>query len=87
MANCVTCGDALHPERAEKYRYCTKPACQERNAKGVTIVAVAVNVAPLAGAVSDTVGDWFPVGAVAVTLSTTAVVATVALTLETATPT
>jgi hypothetical protein len=42
---CVTCGDELHPERAEKYNYCTKPACQEQNVKGVTIVAVAVNKA------------------------------------------
>jgi hypothetical protein len=45
MAKCVTCGDELHPERAEKYDYCTKPACQEQNVKGVTIVAVAVNKA------------------------------------------
>jgi hypothetical protein len=45
MANCVTCGDELHPERAEKYDYCTKPACQEQNLKGVTIVSVAVNKA------------------------------------------
>lgn len=45
MANCVTCGDQLHLERAEKYDYCPKPACQERNAKGLQIVAVGVNKA------------------------------------------
>jgi hypothetical protein len=45
MANCVTCGDELHPERAEKYDYCTKPECQERNARGLTMVAVGVNKA------------------------------------------
>lgn len=45
MANCVTCGDELHPERAEKYDYCTKPACRERNNRGVKMVAVGVNKA------------------------------------------
>jgi hypothetical protein len=43
--NCVTCGDELHLDRAEKYDYCTKPECQERNAKGLDIVAVGVNKA------------------------------------------
>jgi hypothetical protein len=45
MASCVTCGDELHPERAEKYDYCLKPECQERNAKGLEMVAVGVNKA------------------------------------------
>jgi hypothetical protein len=45
MGNCVTCGDELHPERAEKYDYCTNPGCRERNAKGLDIVAVGVNKA------------------------------------------
>ena len=45
MANCVTCGDALHPERAERYSYCTKPECQERNAQGLEIAAIGVNKA------------------------------------------
>ena len=45
MANCVTCGVALHPERAEKYNYCVKRECREENAKPVTIAAVAVNKA------------------------------------------
>lgn len=45
MANCVTCGDTLHPERAEKYKYCTRPECRERNAKPLKIVAVGVNKA------------------------------------------
>lgn len=45
MANCVTCSDELHPERAEKYDYCAKPECRERNAKGLQIVAVGVNKA------------------------------------------
>lgn len=45
MNNCVTCGDPLHPERAEKYDYCTKPECQERNAQGLRMVAVGVNKA------------------------------------------
>jgi hypothetical protein len=45
MANCVTCGRELHPERAEKYDYCTDRKCQERNAEGLTIVAIGVNKA------------------------------------------
>jgi hypothetical protein len=45
MARCVTCGSELHPERAEKYDYCTKRGCRERNARPQTIVAVAVNKA------------------------------------------
>src|SRR5205807_8011058 len=45
MANCVTCGKELHPERAEKYDYCTDPECQQRNARGLEMVAVGVNKA------------------------------------------
>jgi hypothetical protein len=45
MAHCVTCGSELHPERAEKYTYCTKRECREQNAKPLTIAAVAVNKA------------------------------------------
>jgi hypothetical protein len=45
MARCVTCGDELHPERAEKYDYCTRRECQERNARGLTVLAVGVNKA------------------------------------------
>jgi hypothetical protein len=45
MALCVTCGIELHPERAEKYNYCTKRECREQNAKPLTIAAVAVNKA------------------------------------------
>jgi DNA-directed RNA polymerase subunit N (RpoN/RPB10) len=45
MARCVTCGSELHPERAAKYDYCTKPECRERNARPLTIAAVAVNKA------------------------------------------
>jgi hypothetical protein len=45
VAQCVTCGDELHPERAEKYSYCTKRACREENARPLTIAAVAVNKA------------------------------------------
>ena len=43
MAQCITCGTELHPERAQKYNYCMAPKCQEKNAKGLTIVAVGVN--------------------------------------------
>jgi hypothetical protein len=39
----VTCGSELHPERAEKYDYCMAPECQEKNLKGLTMVAVGVN--------------------------------------------
>jgi hypothetical protein len=35
----------LHPERAEKYDYCTKPECRRRNARGLQVVAVGVNKA------------------------------------------
>ena len=45
MATCVTCGDALHPERAKRYAYCTRKECRERNAKPLEIVAVGVNKA------------------------------------------
>jgi len=45
MAHCVTCGSELHPERAEKYNYCTKRECREENARPLTIAAVAVNKA------------------------------------------
>lgn len=45
MATCITCGTELHPERAEKYDYCTAPDCQEKNVKGVTMVALGQNKA------------------------------------------
>jgi HAAS len=45
MAHCVTCGSELHPERAERYTYCTRRECREQNAKPLTIAAVAVNKA------------------------------------------
>ena len=45
MATCVTCGDELHPERAERYDYCTKRECRQQNAKALPIVAVGVNKA------------------------------------------
>jgi hypothetical protein len=43
--HCVTCGVELHPERAEKYAYCTRRECRERNARGLAILAVGVNKA------------------------------------------
>jgi hypothetical protein len=45
MARCITCSTELHPERAQKYNYCTAPECQEKNLKGLTIVAVGMNKA------------------------------------------
>jgi hypothetical protein len=45
MPQCITCGCELHPQRAEKYNYCMAPGCQEKNAKGLTMVAVGVNKA------------------------------------------
>jgi hypothetical protein len=45
MAQCITCGTELHPERAQKYDYCMTPECQEKNAKGLTMVAVGMNKA------------------------------------------
>lgn len=45
MASCVTCGAELHPDRARKYDYCTAPACQDRNLKGLTMVAIGMNKA------------------------------------------
>jgi hypothetical protein len=35
----------LHPERAKKYNYCMAPECQEKNAKGLTVVAIGMNKA------------------------------------------
>jgi hypothetical protein len=43
MPQCVTCGAELHPERAEKYNYCMAAECQDKNARGLTMVAVGVN--------------------------------------------
>jgi DNA-binding CsgD family transcriptional regulator len=43
MAQCITCGSELHPDRAKKYDYCMAPQCQEKNLKGLTMVAVGVN--------------------------------------------
>jgi hypothetical protein len=45
MARCVTCGTELHPERARKYDYCMSPECQEKNSKGLTMVAIGMNKA------------------------------------------
>ena len=45
MAQCKTCGSELHPDRAKKYDYCMAPACQEKNLKGLTMVAVGINKA------------------------------------------
>ncbi len=45
MAQCITCGTALHPERAQKYNYCMARECQEKNAKGLTVVTVGMNKA------------------------------------------
>jgi hypothetical protein len=45
MSKCVTCGSELHPERAAKYDYCTRRACQRQNARGLEILAVGVNKA------------------------------------------
>ena len=45
VARCVSCGAELHPERAEKYDYCTAPDCQAKNARSLTIAAVGVNKA------------------------------------------
>jgi hypothetical protein len=45
MAQCVTCGCELHPERAEKYDHCTRRECREANAKPLTVVSVGVNKA------------------------------------------
>jgi len=45
LAQCVTCGSELHPERAQKYDYCTKRECRQLNARPLTIAAVGVNKA------------------------------------------
>jgi hypothetical protein len=42
---CITCGVELHPERARKYNDCMSKECQEKNAKGLTMVAVGMNKA------------------------------------------
>src|SRR5258708_8441241 len=46
VSRCVTCGSELHPERAAKYDYCMAPECQEKNARGLTMVAVGINKSP-----------------------------------------
>ncbi len=45
MARCITCGTELHPERAQKYDYCTARECQEKNLEGLTMVALGMNKA------------------------------------------
>jgi hypothetical protein len=45
MAQCITCGSELHPERAEKYDYCMAPQCQQQNLRPLTIVSVGQNKA------------------------------------------
>jgi hypothetical protein len=45
VAQCITCGAELHPDRAKKYDYCLAPECQEKNFKGLTMVAVGMNKA------------------------------------------
>jgi hypothetical protein len=45
MAQCITCGSELHPDRAEKYDYCMAQECQEKNLRGLTMVAIGVNKA------------------------------------------
>jgi hypothetical protein len=45
MTQCITCGTELHPERARKYNYCMARECQEKNAKGMTMVAIGMNKA------------------------------------------
>jgi hypothetical protein len=45
LVRCVTCNNELHPERAKKYNYCTRSACQAENSRGLTIVGVGVNKA------------------------------------------
>jgi hypothetical protein len=53
LATCVTCGTELHPERAEKYDYCTAPECVARNARGLDMVGVGVNKAAEQYAILD----------------------------------
>ncbi len=43
MAQCITCGSELHPDRAQKYDYCMSPECQRKNLKGLDMVAIGVN--------------------------------------------
>jgi hypothetical protein len=43
MAQCITCGSELHPDRAKKYNYCMAPECQRKNLKDQTLVAIGVN--------------------------------------------
>jgi DNA-binding CsgD family transcriptional regulator len=43
MAQCITCGSELHPDRAKKYNYCMAPECQRKNLKDQTMVAIGVN--------------------------------------------
>ena len=45
VQKCITCGTELHPDRAKKYNYCMSRECQEKNAEGLTMVAVGVNKA------------------------------------------
>jgi hypothetical protein len=45
MAQCITCGTELHPERAEKYNYCMARECQEKNARALNVVTIGINKA------------------------------------------
>jgi hypothetical protein len=45
VAQCITCGADLHPERVRKYDYCMATECQQANAQGLTMVAIGMNKA------------------------------------------
>jgi hypothetical protein len=45
VTQCITCGSELHPDRAKKYNYCMARQCQEKNLKGLTMVAIGMNKA------------------------------------------
>lgn len=42
MAQRITCATTLHPERAQKYDYCMARERQEKNAAGLTMVAMGI---------------------------------------------
>ena len=63
MAQCITCGTELHPERDKKYNYCMARECQEKNAKGLTMVAVGMNKAAEELLILIALADIAPAGA------------------------
>src|SRR6266540_1615939 len=60
MANCVTCGEELHPERAEKYDYCTRLVQEGAGSSGLVADAAGPHSRTAAGPLRSFLGSVTP---------------------------